>query len=275
MRLPLPFLLSAAIAMALHASPLDSADTRPSRTIDDPGPMVTDRPDYTEGTETVAPGWVQIEGGLVRSLHRQSDGTTLSQGGPFPLIRTGLIPWMELRIGSDGYYTESRNHNTAAGMADLQIGMKIRLLRESRWRPGFSAVASIFLPTGAAAFTGGGRDPQVELCFSKNLPAGFDAGAMFTSRWDTAAPSIVRERGYSLTVGHALPGRIAGFMETYRLSPIAGDERAHLIVDAGVARMLARNVQVDISVGHTLGAHTPCWFVGAGIATRFPLPRLR
>lgn len=138
-----------------------------------------------------------------------------------------------------------------------------------------SAIAGLFMPTGTAAFSGGGRDPAVQFCWSKNLPGGFDGAGMVAVRWDTAGPTIAQERGYSITVGHELPGKLGGYVEVYRISPIAGDERAHLILDTGLSRMVARNVQVDVSVGHTLWANTPCWFVGAGIATRFPLPGLR
>lgn len=68
---------------------------------DDTGdePLVTDRPDFTESAETIAPGHLQIESGITRS---REDATETDSVGEI-LLRVGLTPNLELRAGFNSY----------------------------------------------------------------------------------------------------------------------------------------------------------------------------
>jgi hypothetical protein len=67
-----------------------------------------------------------------------------------------------------------------------------------------------------------------------------------------------------------LPGGLRGFWEVYRISPIPYDEAAHWVADTGISKVLKDRLQVDVMVGHTMLARTPCWVVGTGFSIRVP-----
>lgn len=252
----------------------------PERTIplqpptEDSNEMSTDRPDYTESTDSIRPGFAQLEGGVQRSWHGLRAGPLRTIGGPFPLLRLGLTPRLELRLGTDGFQSESRAADGVverhSGGSDFAVATKIRLLDDRRWRPAFSVIPGISLPAGSPDFSSGGHDPFLKFCWSKELGKGFDAAGNVNFRWEREGTETVLDRGYSLSLGHRLPADLHGFWEIYRISPIPDDERAHWVADTGISRMLGRNLHVDLAIGHTIMARTPCWIFSVGFAVRHP-----
>jgi Putative MetA-pathway of phenol degradation len=231
----------------------------------------TDRPDYTESTDVVPLGNLQLEGGTVWGVHQLAAGPLTSLASPSPLIRFGLSKRVELRWGSDGFVSESQlttaNPDRHTGTSDMNAGLKIRLWQECRSIPSVAIIGAMSFPVGGQFFSSTGRDPLVKICWSKTLPRGFDIGGNFNSRW--IGSEAVTERAVSLTAGRKVAWGIRIYGEYYRISPIDGDEVAHATGNAGITKLLGRQAQVDIEVGHTLNARTPCWFVGLGFAFRF------
>jgi len=86
----------------------------------------TDRPDFTESTDTVALGATQLEGGVSVSRHALPAGASHELGAPFLLVRFGLARFAEFRLGSDGFALESKLVNGQweqhAGSSDLEAG---------------------------------------------------------------------------------------------------------------------------------------------------------
>ena len=270
-------LIAGAVLAAGTPAIAGEIETKAGSQSGDPGELITDRPDYTESTETVATGFAQLELGLQTSAHALHDGNTYTFGGPFPLLRIGLNHRLELRLGTDGMQVESGSEGgilyRSSGMSDLEAGIKLRLMGEGRRLPSVSVIGALSLPVGGSHFSSGGRDAILQVCWSKDLAKGFDIGGNFNLRRDTNG-AVLLEHGYSLTTGHKLPGGLRGFWEIYRISPIPGDERAHWIADSGISRRLGRNVQVDVEIGHTVVAATPCWLIGFGLAVRGPVGSL-
>jgi hypothetical protein len=236
----------------------------------------TDRPDYTEATDTVPRGWLQLETGFMVSSHTLRAGPSNYFGGPFPLIRVGLSRNLELRWGSDGFASESefgtdrREHHT--GLSDFETGVKYRFAEERKYTPALAVIAGFSIPAGATYFTSGHVDPLVDLCWSKSLPHEFDlAGNVNFKR---LVASSITEKAFSVTSGKKLGRGFGAFVEVYRIAPIEGDEARHWIADAGFTKLLGSNIQFDTFLGHTIGARTPCWFVGAGFAVRMPGPTI-
>ena len=233
--------------------------------------ITTDRPDFTEGTDTMRRGILQLEGGLLTASHSLQEGRTTTRGGPYPLFRLGISSRVELRLGSDGLQRESIGEELHQGVADVMAGLKVAIIHEHRFVPAVSVIAALSMPWGASYFSSGSVDPVVKLCLSKSLPGGFDVGGNANVRWDRAGGTVSREYAYSLTSGHALGRGFRGFAEVYRISPVLGDEAVHWMADAGTSHPVGHNAQVDAAVGHTMNARTPYWFVAAGFAIRTPL----
>jgi len=239
--------------------------------IPDADTISTDRPDYTESTEIVPLGNLQLEGGTIWGVHQLAGGSLTSLASPSPLIRFGLSKRVELRWGSDGFVSESQltngNPDRHEGTSDMSAGVKVKLREERRSVPALAIIGAMSFPVGGEFFSSAGRDPLVKICWSKTLPRGFDIGGNFNSRWIRS--EAVTERAVSLTAGRKVAWGVRIYGEYYRISPIDGDEAAHAIGNVGITKLLGRQAQVDIEVGHTLNARTPCWFVGLGFAFRF------
>ncbi len=189
---------------------------------------------------------------------------------PYSLLRLGLTRFAELRLSADGFTSESGAVDGAweqhSGGSDLEIASKVRVLDEKVHLPALAFIAGASVPTGAGYFSSGRVNPFLELCWSKSLPGGFDAGGNVNFQWG----GTETEHAYSLSVGHKLGRGFGVYGEIYRISPIDGDEAAHWVANSGITKLLGTNAQLDIEAGHTVNARTPYWFVGAGFAIRMP-----
>ncbi|HZU25203.1 MAG TPA: transporter [Bryobacteraceae bacterium] len=230
----------------------------------------TDRPDFTEATDTVAVGSVQFETGVLLSQHDLASGPVRDIGGPQSLLRVGLANIAELRLGSNGFTLESLTtggqRQRHGGGADPQVGAKVRLWEEHRYLPAFAVIGNLTLPGGNIWFTRGSLVPELDLCWSKSLRGGFETGG--NVNFLRVIDEHVTEHAASFTVGHGLSRALDAYAEVYRISPIADDEAAHWIANGGIARRLGANMQIDTEVGHSMNARTPYWFIGAGFAIR-------
>ncbi|MCX6621785.1 MAG: transporter [Acidobacteria bacterium] len=234
--------------------------------------MSSDRPGFSESTDVLAPGSMQFEGGVLLSRQELGTSSVRSLGGPFLLVRMGLVRRVELRWSADGYGVESElsgaGRSRRSGMSDAMAGFKVRVFEERRHAPALSVIGAMSLPIGSRAFSSGGREPQVKLCWSKSLPGGFDTGGNVNFQWRAQGGGTGRAESFA--AGHKIPGGMRLYGEVYRISPIEGEEDAQWITNGGGTKSLGRQVQVDVEVGHTVRSRTPGWFVGAGLAVRLP-----
>jgi hypothetical protein len=239
------------------------------------GEIVADRPGLAESAEVVGPWMLQFEGGF--TLARDSAGGTSSRsmGGPSPLLRLGLSRRLELRFETDGFLRESSLDSAptqrVSGLADLGVGAKLKLVDEGKVRPMFSIIPSLSLPTGNRQMTSNGYDPAINFVWSKNLSRGFDSGGSVKFSSVTSDERRLLQRALSVSFGHKLLARTAGFWEVYQLSPPERDRSSLWIFDTGLTHALGRNAQIDLSVGRSLRPTTPTWFLSTGIAFRVPL----
>jgi hypothetical protein len=261
--------LYAASGVCLMATAVLWAD-EPAR--QDSDELSTDRPDFTESTDTVRAGRFQLEGGLASTSHAMEAGPVRAIGGPSALLRVGVAPRVELRFGAEGFQAESRmDHGILerqSGYSDLDLAVKFRILDERGGLPAIAIIPGISFPWGSAAFSSGGHDRFLKFCWSREFGKGFEATGNANFRWEGEGREAVVERGYSVSVGHKLPGEWRGFWEVYRVSPIPDDEAVHWIADTGVSRGLGRNFHMDLAVGHTIHARTPSWIFSVGFAVR-------
>ncbi len=92
--------------------------------------LVSDRPDQTESSDTVAPGYVQFELGWTRSRNDENDATL--DAFPETLVRAGVTSHLELRFGFDGHlWDEAGEGGREDGAGDLGISLKWRLCEEA------------------------------------------------------------------------------------------------------------------------------------------------
>jgi hypothetical protein len=246
---------------------------------DPPPPLVTDRPDVTESSETVARGLVQIEGGFGFSRFEQ-DGESLEVTSfPATLVRVGLDHNIELRLEWAGMINESRQEEGAGGddtgTGSMTLGAKIKLREERGAAPQLALLADAALPTGSRSLRTERIDPGLRLAGSHTLTdrlgLGYNAGVAAASLEDESGETDTHGLGrYSAALAIGINERWASFVELYGFVPLSGPEPTTHLFDAGITCLSSKNVQLDFSAGLGLTDDAEDWFVGAGISFRLP-----
>lgn len=231
--------------------------------VDAQEPISTDRPDFTESTEVVGPGLVQWEGGFTFERERDRVGMTT---GPYPLLRVGLSRTVEVRVASDGLKF-SRSSGARSGMADQEVGIKIRLAEPGKYRPSLAILGRLSLPYGSAEYSSRGYDPGVTLAWGRDLKAGFEVSGNFNLDNVTANVRRVLQDGESLSVAHHVNGRWGTYCEVYTISEPEISGSRDWVLNGGVTRNYG-NVQLDAEAGHALTRRGTVWFFGVGFAYR-------
>jgi len=135
---------AALIAVCVLAAGSGAYGQQPSLPVEQP--LEPDRPDVTNGTHIVGTGLLQIEFG---GLYTRSTPGERTFGSPFS-ARIGLFDWLETRIGTDGFLTQTDGNSRATGMGNVQIGAKLRLWANPGGIPVLSILPTVNLPTASA-----------------------------------------------------------------------------------------------------------------------------
>lgn len=231
-----------------------------------------DRPGIADGSTVVGGRRFQIETGLT---YEKRPGSWDLQ---FPtLLRFGLDEHWELRIEGNGpSYIESnisgRTERTS-GYAPLSLGMKFHFQDSGgAKKPSLGVIARLFPPSGSSSFGTSVTTGDVRL----------------VADWDVASPqwSLNPNIGVgtyqdgngqqftaflgALTMNYWPTKTLNYFVDAGVISPESKGGTSGLTVDAGVALILNRNVQLDFSVGTGLIGLSPARpFVAVGYSRRF------
>jgi hypothetical protein len=234
--------------------------------ITEPRELVTDRPDFTESSEVVGHGIVQIESGLT---FEQTDAVLRQMTAPQLLVRVGVGSRFELRFAGDGLVMQSvqapagRLHTS--GRSDAEIGAKLKLLDAETARVDMAVIPFLSLPTATPGFGSDGVNPGIKLTVARDLPRGFGLSGNVNAARVTSDGGQTWEREASLSVARALRGPVSAYWEAYGT---VGDGRCECTVNTGVALAAGPNAQFDVEVGRRVSGDAPRWFVGAGFAIR-------
>jgi hypothetical protein len=243
-----------------------SAQDRSSATVPD---LVTDRPDFTESSEVVGRGALQVESGFSFENDRQDADRSRVVSAPQLLVRVGVTPRFELRFGGDGFVAESIRTATgtshATGSSDAEIGFKYKLTGSPV--AGFDAaiLPSLSLPTGRAGFSSAGYDPGVKLTWARELPRGFGLSGNVNLAWLTVDDRRDWEPSISLSLSRDLAENWGAYWETYGF---INDGTCACTFNAGITRGFGGNLQLDVEAGRGMTASAADWFVGVGFAVR-------
>jgi len=235
--------------------------------------LIGDRPDQTESSETVAPGYVQFELGW--TYRENDDGRTSSHAFPETLIRIGVVDRLELRVGFDGYiWADADDTGRFDGAGDVEIGLKWKLWEESGRRPKTAVLAGTSVPSGEAPFSSERFDPSLRLAFThtlnETLSLGYNVAGLWATEEDAEGNRDTNAAiAYSAALGIALTNRLGAFIEFFGETPTDSGAPAHS-VDTGLTWLVADNVQIDVVGGIGLSNAADDWFLGAGLTWRIP-----
>lgn len=254
-------LVPVAVALALAAP----AGSRAQGAAD---PLQTDRPDFTEGVATVTPGRFQLEGGYTFTRAGPDREHTIGE----LLVRLGVAPRLEARIGVNSYAVVDAPGGVVEGLEDVSVGAKVRLVQPGSGAPGgapeLSALASLTLPTGAEGIGADEAQPAVLLAaswaLSERLALGTNLG------YENVAESGERvDQGFgSAALGVGLTGSLGAFLEWFAVFPEGAEREALHFLDAGLTLGVGPDAQLDARAGVGLDAAGPSHFAGVGVAWR-------
>lgn len=246
----------------------------------DPGDIVTDRPDQTESADILQPGYFQLEGGFTYMNATWTfpdndiklDYNSYTSGG---LIRIGVFKSAELRIGPTFLYDKIKlssqgsvntQEGESSGFLPLQLGTKIKLIEESKYMPSTAFLFTASIP----AISSGDYDnfvstAEFRVLLSKTLTDRFSLGMNLGAEYGGSDHAVGL---YTLSLAGEIYKNLGGFIEVYG-NLADGSEPLHY-VDGGLTYRIMKNLQIDLSAGTLYSDEISDFFIGGGISVRLP-----
>ena len=241
----------------------------------DAEPISTDRPGQSNSPTVVAPGSIQLEGGLTFERETNAgDPNTNTLSVPGVLLRVGLLSFLEARVLADGFiYEDRKRDNDRSSGSDLTLASRARLFDQKGIRPATALDFNLSLPTGSDAVTSDGVDPSGTILLGWNLSERFGAlvnlGLGSTSLGkDNSRRAFQVAPTFSLTASVA--ERAGAFIEYYATFSDEGIKDEHAL-DGGFTWLVSDDLQLDLSAGAGLNNAAPDFYVAVGAAWRFSL----
>jgi len=249
-------------AVLLTAVPASAADD-----LIDP-----DRPDLSVSARLVAPGFVQIESGVLyqkTSLAGVAPDRRLSIEAS---LRVGVLDWLELRLDGEPF-VRLRGEDDDTGIGDFSIGAKIRLWKPpagSPW-PTLGILPFVKLPIAESPIGTERPDFGLTAIASLELPANFslDLNARASAIGQTGPSGYLIQAFTSASLSYKLSSHVGGFTEFFfntRDERDGGDEAG---IHVGLTYLVNPNLALDCSVLTSLIGRAPDYAVRAGVSMRF------
>lgn len=229
-------------------------------------PLVTDRPDFTESTATVAPGRFQVEAGYTFTRSGELEAHTLGE----LLVRIGAQSWAELRLGLNSFTWVDAPGLDVSGLEDIEVGAKIGLLRPgpsaSRSTPEIALLAGTTLPTGDDRLGQDELQPGGTLALAWSLSERLALGSNLGGAYLSEEGDRFWELSGSAALGYGLTERLGAYLEVFGFVPEARANSSFF--NGGFTFLVTPGVQADTRGGLRLDESGPDYFLGAGLSWR-------
>ncbi|AMV28350.1 hypothetical protein VT84_28360 [Gemmata sp. SH-PL17] len=250
------------------------------RKSEEPDPIVTERPDFTNSSRTIGRNRIQLESGYTFTSDGRGASRMNSHAFLEALVRVGIFAdWFEVQIGQNFLHTRAADPANPAGVnlqtgpQDLYLASKFALTKQDGILPETAVTLQMTLPTGSR-----------EQGSNKVLP-----GLLFLYSWDVipdrislAGSSVFAnaeedDHGYfsyaqSLSVGYTLTKRLSAYTECFALFPSGATPTQvgpEYYYNGGFLYQVTPNFQLDIRFGVGLNKHADDFFTGVGFAIRY------
>jgi Putative MetA-pathway of phenol degradation len=224
--------------------------------------LLTDRPDFTETSFVVPRHALQIEGGFTYTNGAHGEHAF---NAPELLLRFGIAPRTELRLGLPDYVRGRGNGQRVGQLGDTYLGVKQQLGPPGA-RYGLALIPAVTLPTGGSRLTSDRVDPEMVVAWSRDLSKKWSVGGGLGYAWPTEEGKRNETFSPTLSFGHALSDRWETFFEWAAEFPKRGGP-THLL-HHGYTYALRSDSQLDVHFGVGLTHAAPDFFIGAGFAVR-------
>jgi hypothetical protein len=262
----------------------------------DEEPLATDRPDFTEASSVVGRGRLQMESGYT-FVHDSNPETRVDEH-TFPefVWRIGVSEDLELRVvWTYASVKEIDRVNERRldpdGSSDLDLGVKLQLLREDGWIPEAAVIATLSVPAGTHPFRSNRTQPKTNFLYGWDITDDWSiAGSTgFAYIYETGVQVIDSvgagnpahfvlddsvdgffQTHQSVTTGISLTEKLGMYLEWFAFFRHGSEEdRPEHYADGGLFYQFTPNLQVDWRIGFGLVDHAADMFTGTGLAIRW------
>ncbi len=246
------------------------------------GPLVTDRPDFTESTDAIPAGHAQVEVGYTFAVDREGKTRVRSQQAPEFLLRLGVASNLELRLGWEGYDwsktrapTQTRAGRTVVregwdqGARDVSIGIKYKFAEQTAGVPHMGIIAALTAPSGSANVSGGKVEPEVVFLWGFDVSDDFSIAGNAGLGFPSEDGNRYAQGKASLSFAHTITERVGAYVEYFGLYPNTENTDAAHSINGGVTYLFNENFQFDARVGAGLNEEADDFFAGVGFSFRW------
>lgn len=256
----LGFAVIAALSLCVRSA---CAEDKSRYTLFNPTPrnlmreLSTDRPDKTESPYTVDAGHVQVEMDFANYVYRDDKGSQSRDWNILPFnLKIGLLNTVDVQLIFNDYLL-TRNKNSpndktkkTEGVGNVTSRLKINVWGDDGGDSAFAIMPFITFPTSSNGLESDSYEGGLILPLALTLPAEIWLGMM-------TEIDIVRDDDNSgnhsefvnsVTLGHAIVGELAGYVEFF--SSISAQSSSEWIgtFDAGVTYGITPDVQIDVGL---------------------------
>ena len=238
-------------------------------------PLSSDRPDFTEASNTVGRGVYQLEMGY--TYFHDNDGVSSFNSHSYPemLLRMGVFSdWLELRLAwnfGHEQLTTGGVRTRNSGFDDIYLGLKLGLTPQQGILPEMALMPQMTVPVGGP-FTAGRVLPGVNWLYGWEISEFLSTGGstQVNLSVDPTTDAEFTEFAQSWTIGYSLAEKLGMYTEWFMFSPAGADTaRTEHYLDAGFTYSVNNNLQLDIRVGKGVSAAAVDLFAGSGLVARF------
>jgi len=198
---------------------------------------------------------------------------------PSLVFRLGIVKNIEFRLGfvfiqefygnlsSDSWFFAARRNGIYSG-GPIEVGVKAKLLEESKIFPSTSIKADVFIPAGNYYFHMDYVSPVFRLMLQKNLSKNFSIGANAGYGWNVYESYTHKYGSYSVSLNANVSRKLGAFAEAFsyfrhRYTP---DHR----LGVGLNYRFSSNVMTVVQGGFGVSKLAPDIFASGGIGFMFP-----
>lgn len=226
------------------------------------GPIAPNRPGFTNGSATVAPGDALAENGVALTRAPASLGGAQTFDGPETNFRVGLTPTLEADAVLPDYYSVQ---DGPSGFGDGAVGLKWQWYHSANGNVKASLAPSLSLPTHTM-FSSGQYDPTLLL----GIQTASGARWSIASNLVAGEPTVNGSRDVTTTVsgsvGYTLTPMLSTYFDTYDTVPRTGPPA--WVADGGFAYLVNNNVQIDAELYVGIGGVAPVRALAGGVSFR-------